>query len=426
MSISELWNKLPFVIFKFNSNNSIAHIDSEDERGSDQENIPDDSSLMFVGELESHANKASDLCDNKRTDNLLDINLPQVGERLSLSVTNDDAKLGSLNANPSDVLDKSQGHAETRSAVSSVTQVVEKREGSYMKLRSEDSDGIYNDMEKEKSIRVESIKAEVQEAPDPYLDSYEQMEKSISDKKEPDIPFVPDHFDTIEVFVSSLYSLIKKFPEMVFDVSVFEGDRFYVFTIKSSKTKRSAKLRLDINKRGYRLDANSNIYKNLKTLHDDYLSVTKKITPEYSGSRRVTFRADNKVEKSAENIVKKNLMGVDSIDAQVIGVTFTNPDGSSRQGALKRLRIGDSVSVFPEKNNPHHKNAYQVLSSFGQIGYLDRVLADRVSRAGRYQYTATVLAVGASERGALGSKIRIILRLAVTDHPGIHRLGLEK
>lgn len=70
---------------------------------------------------------------------------------------------------------------------------------------------------------------------------------------------------------------------------------------------------------------------------------------------------------------------------EVVGESFENDDGSSRQAIIQRLRAGDAVELRLEPDNRFDRRAIAVHSARGQIGYIsrdDRWLFDAV-KAGK-------------------------------------------
>jgi len=68
-----------------------------------------------------------------------------------------------------------------------------------------------------------------------------------------------------------------------------------------------------------------------------------------------------------------NQPGGQIVDIGVVGVTFKNRDGSSRQEAIKGLQEGEAILLRREPDNPHDPNAIAVDTRDGdQIGYLPR------------------------------------------------------
>ena len=57
---------------------------------------------------------------------------------------------------------------------------------------------------------------------------------------------------------------------------------------------------------------------------------------------------------------------------EVVGESFKNEDGSSRQDIIKKLRSGDTVYLSHDANNPYSKSgqAISVITDHGQIGHL--------------------------------------------------------
>lgn len=62
---------------------------------------------------------------------------------------------------------------------------------------------------------------------------------------------------------------------------------------------------------------------------------------------------------------------------RVAGVSFPNDDGSSRQAAIKRCRIGETATLIPDSGNRFDPLAIRVLSASGaQIGFLPKESAE--------------------------------------------------
>lgn len=63
---------------------------------------------------------------------------------------------------------------------------------------------------------------------------------------------------------------------------------------------------------------------------------------------------------------------------RIVGVTFANDDGSSRQTAIRALHHGTPLRLFFEDRNPVDLNAVAVFGPAGQIGYLRSELAAEI------------------------------------------------
>ena len=83
-----------------------------------------------------------------------------------------------------------------------------------------------------------------------------------------------------------------------------------------------------------------------------------------------------------------------SIIAYVIGVTYANADGSSRQEIIGNCRKGDELILLREPNNPYDMNAVKVCTLrkqgflsrllrrkpvLSQLGYLSEYVASRIA-----------------------------------------------
>jgi len=80
------------------------------------------------------------------------------------------------------------------------------------------------------------------------------------------------------------------------------------------------------------------------------------------------------------------------------GVTFANPDGSSRRDIISRMTDRDSVKFERDPYNPYDSNAVKVMVMQGaqwkQIGFLEKALAATVSPAMRRGATYKISIVG--------------------------------
>lgn len=93
----------------------------------------------------------------------------------------------------------------------------------------------------------------------------------------------------------------------------------------------------------------------------------------------------------------------------VVGESFENDDGTSRQEIIAQLDEGDPIELRPEPKNPYDPNAIAVFSRRGQIGYIGRNDTDLVHmamKAGRYR-GADVDFIGESEVGLEGVRIAV-------------------
>jgi hypothetical protein len=71
----------------------------------------------------------------------------------------------------------------------------------------------------------------------------------------------------------------------------------------------------------------------------------------------------------------------DWFDGKVAGITWNNPDGSSRQVIASRLATYDELDLVPQPDNPFDPNAIAVMAPDGQqVGFLDSRLAGEISR----------------------------------------------
>lgn len=69
-----------------------------------------------------------------------------------------------------------------------------------------------------------------------------------------------------------------------------------------------------------------------------------------------------------------------TIDTLVVGVTFENDDGGSRQEIIEMLSEGDELVLEREFDNGYDENAIAVFDEFyAQIGYINKELASELA-----------------------------------------------
>ena len=87
---------------------------------------------------------------------------------------------------------------------------------------------------------------------------------------------------------------------------------------------------------------------------------------------------------------------IKNVKLKVVGVTFTNEDGLSRQGIIATLKDNDKVFLRREPTNRYDTNAIAVFTEYGQVGYIGKdyssILAPMMD-AGT-QFEASVADVG--------------------------------
>lgn len=98
---------------------------------------------------------------------------------------------------------------------------------------------------------------------------------------------------------------------------------------------------------------------------------------------------------------------------KVVGVTFDNSDGTSRQALIKKhCRAGMAIELRPEPNNPADPNAVGVWLPAGQIGYIEggRLagdLSDHLRAGNKITVEVSNVTGGTSKRPTFGVNIFI-------------------
>lgn len=63
---------------------------------------------------------------------------------------------------------------------------------------------------------------------------------------------------------------------------------------------------------------------------------------------------------------------IKNVKLKVVGVTFVNEDGTSRQDIIKELKNGNNVTLRREPTNRYDTNAVAVFTEYGQVGYIGK------------------------------------------------------
>lgn len=92
---------------------------------------------------------------------------------------------------------------------------------------------------------------------------------------------------------------------------------------------------------------------------------------------------------------------IKDILVKVVGVTFLNSDGSSRQEVIAQIKPLDFVELRREYNNPYDSNAIAVFFENQQVGYVGKEDAKLLSVLWD---AGSVLSAVASETGSYEGK----------------------
>jgi hypothetical protein len=100
---------------------------------------------------------------------------------------------------------------------------------------------------------------------------------------------------------------------------------------------------------------------------------------------------------------------------RVVGVSFPNSDGTSRQKIIKKLLEGEKIFLKREPENEYDPNAIKVLTEDKkQIGYIQkelaRLLAPRFDRKEKYKSEIMSIACVENEKGIDNYGIQIIIK----------------
>lgn len=70
---------------------------------------------------------------------------------------------------------------------------------------------------------------------------------------------------------------------------------------------------------------------------------------------------------------------IKNVKLKVVGVTFTNEDGISRQGIISQLDNDSIVTIRREPTNKFDTNAIAVFTEYGQVGYIGKDYASIIA-----------------------------------------------
>jgi hypothetical protein len=86
------------------------------------------------------------------------------------------------------------------------------------------------------------------------------------------------------------------------------------------------------------------------------------------------YVADPNYATSSEP-VPQEVAKISNVDLKVVGVTFTNEDGSSRREAIMEMTDESTVELVREPSNKYDINAIKVITGDKQIGYIGKEYA---------------------------------------------------
>jgi hypothetical protein len=96
-----------------------------------------------------------------------------------------------------------------------------------------------------------------------------------------------------------------------------------------------------------------------------------------AGASTITLRVEYLLERgqTAIHLPKppppEEMTGWKFFYTKVVGVSYLNADGSSRQAIIRRCQLGDAIRLLREPDNPEDPFAVQVVHPIhGQVGYL--------------------------------------------------------
>lgn len=123
---------------------------------------------------------------------------------------------------------------------------------------------------------------------------------------------------------------------------------------------------------------------------------------QIDGSIHDEFCYDNIIAMERE-LERRNRKMIQNVDLKVVGVTFTNEDGSSRKEQILTLaeqykdKLGDiRIDLVREAENKYDINAVKVLANDVQIGYIGKEYAAIIAPLmDEYEeFTAVVKGIG--------------------------------
>ncbi len=106
-------------------------------------------------------------------------------------------------------------------------------------------------------------------------------------------------------------------------------------------------------------------------------------------ARRTIRKEEAEKRKRLKDEESARQMRMHHVFAKVAGVTFPNDDGSERQEIIKRCRVGESLVLRRDADDPYSTFAIQVLRSTGeQLGHAPDYLAETICEEREAGYKA--------------------------------------
>ena len=105
------------------------------------------------------------------------------------------------------------------------------------------------------------------------------------------------------------------------------------------------------------------------------LALASKLSNEKTKNRELEYKISNLNKKLNENSINKHVTKkytTDSNAIKVVGVTYTNEIGGSRQKIINDLQNGDYVYAMLDPKNKYDANAIRLVSNMGCIGFFEK------------------------------------------------------
>lgn len=117
----------------------------------------------------------------------------------------------------------------------------------------------------------------------------------------------------------------------------------------------------------------------------------------------------NKTNDNHSSLKNNNYFPIGFIDTpiRVKGVSYSNPDGTSRQNIIEHAKVNSHVFLIRDLNNQHDPNAIKVITKDGCIGFIPKELAAQLRTVNIESITAKIDSIGKGEQGLYGCSIVI-------------------
>ncbi|RJG38973.1 HIRAN domain-containing protein [Motilimonas pumila] len=153
-----------------------------------------------------------------------------------------------------------------------------------------------------------------------------------------------------------------------------------------------------------------------------FFKIADLIAKTGENNTKTTHKNEEETGVSLNSIVNENGISYQARKVQVVGVSYSNNTGPSRQTCIARLKSCDDVWLEAEPDNKYDKNAIKVMSVHGQLGYLPKAIAATISSSLLNSIVVEFLSKGTSNKNYWGCSVTLKIPLTPSETPSPQRV----